>query len=86
LNCVNTAVEQSWHAELDEVLAHYPFAPFSAEPIEQGLINLTSKVTATDGQRYIVQRLHHVFTDQVNHNLDVDSKHLAAAGMTTPHL
>ncbi|MEQ8234794.1 MAG: phosphotransferase [Gammaproteobacteria bacterium] len=76
----------AWIAPARAALARYAFAAASIERIAQGLINLTVRVTATSGERYVLQRLHPVFADSVNDNLERITRHLAQRGLTTPLL
>lgn len=78
--------DADWLASARAVLDHYAFTPRCLSRITQGLINLTVRVTASDGTRYVLQRLHPVFGDSVNVNLERVTTHLADRGMLTPRL
>lgn len=55
-------------------------------PITSGLINQTFLVEPETGDKAILQRLHPVFSPEVNADLDQISRHLRHKGMSTPHL
>jgi len=55
-------------------------------PIDTGLINSTYSLDTTDGKAVILQRLHPVFSPQVNMDIAVITEHLAQRGMITPRL
>src|SRR3989338_2132992 len=59
--------------------------PISAEPILRGLINSTYKIHAHTGI-YILQKLHPVFSPEVNLNLLAVTDYLASQGINTPRL
>lgn len=56
------------------------------QPIESGLINLTLEIRTTAGERAVLQRLHPVFSPEVNLDIAVVTEHLARHGMVTPRL
>ena len=53
-------------------------------PLGAGLINQTFRVDATDGSRFVLQRLHEIFPASVNDDIDIVTRHLHAKGVTTP--
>jgi len=81
-----TSTDDDWRAAAAAVLAHYALDIAAIERLPHGLINLTLLVVTGGGQRYVLQRLHTIFTTSVNHNLDHVSRHLAARGLATPLL
>ncbi|MEO6953907.1 MAG: phosphotransferase [Polyangia bacterium] len=50
-----------------------------------GLINTTLLVTTPDA-RYVLQRLHPIFSGEVNEDIEAVTQHLAARGLVTPRL
>ena len=68
------------------VLAAYDFQWHSLSLLTGGLINTTLRVETFDGPGYVLQRLHPVFDEAVNHNLDLVTRELARQGLTTPLL
>jgi Ser/Thr protein kinase RdoA (MazF antagonist) len=83
---VTAADPSSWRSAADTVLTHYALDVTHIAHITQGLVNLTLKVTTSDGRHYALQRLHPVFGAGVNHNIEAVCTHLAARGMLTPQL
>ena len=80
------SADADWLATARSVLNRYAFTPRRLSRIAQGLINLTVRVTASDGTHYVLQRLHPVFGDSVNLNLERVTAHLAGRGVFTPRL
>lgn len=78
--------DELWRQPALAVLAAYPFEVATLARVTQGLVNLTVAVTARDGARYALQRLHPVFGPGVNANLDLVTAHLAGHGLLTPRL
>ena len=78
--------ENAWYTEARNVLQHYAIRATDLERVTQGLVNLTVRVSAAGGERYVLQRLHPVFHAGVNHNIDLVTNHLAQKGMPTPRL
>ncbi|MCP5199425.1 MAG: phosphotransferase [Gammaproteobacteria bacterium] len=76
----------AWRAAAEAALKHYDCVHVRLARVPQGLINLTVRVTASNGRRYALQRLHPVFGDAVNRNLARVTAHLRARGMLTPEL
>ncbi len=68
------------------VLAHYGLRPRHLEALTGGLINLSLKVGADNGNAYVLQRLHPVFDITVNENLELVARALHARGELTPRL
>lgn len=81
-----SGADDAWRETAAAVLAQYPFVARRLQRIPQGLINLTIAVTADGGRRYVLQRLHPVFTDAVNANLALVTAHLERRGLLTPKL
>jgi Ser/Thr protein kinase RdoA (MazF antagonist) len=81
----------------DEVVPHVP-APDeavlnafdldhdSARPAASGLINRTWHVRSRDGEPLVLQRVNAIFPPEINTDIDVVTRHLAAKGMVTPRL
>ena len=78
--------DNQWQAQAAAVLTHYDIDAVDLQWITQGLVNLTVEITGPDGKRCILQCLHPVFDESVNHNIDAVTTHLAAKGMVTPRL
>lgn len=76
----------AWRDAAAHVLTEYALDAVHVERIPQGLVNLTLNVRCRDGTRYVLQRLHPVFTASVNDNIAAVTAHLAAHGMATPRL
>ncbi len=73
-------------AQIRSVLAAYTLEPVRVQPIVSGLINKTYRVTATDGQDYILQAVHPMFPAAVNLDIDVVTRHLQRTGLSAPRL
>jgi len=73
---------------IEAVLAAFGLpANASAVPVPGGLINHTYRVSDPEGAPLaVVQRLHPIFSPEVNVDLDAVTAHLAAAGLATPRL
>jgi Ser/Thr protein kinase RdoA (MazF antagonist) len=71
--------------EVSPVLVAWGAAGAAARPLGTGLINQTFLVEAPQG-RLVLQRLHPVFAPEVNEDIDVVTRHLAAQGLLTPRL
>jgi Ser/Thr protein kinase RdoA (MazF antagonist) len=56
------------------------------EPAPSGLINRTWYVRASRGERLVLQQLSRIFPPQINQDIDVLTRHLAAKGLITPRL
>lgn len=69
-----------------EVLAAYGLEDAGITPIEVGLINQTYEIAPAGGGRLVLQRLHAIFAGEVCLDLEAIANHVAAAGLTTPHL
>ncbi len=69
------------------VLGHWSgLASGHLEPLEGGLINLTFRVTAPGGSRYVLQRLNPIFDGSLHLDMEAVTAHLARRGVTTPRL
>lgn len=67
--------------------AHWPaFRAARVAPITSGLINRTLCLETAAGDKAILQRLHPVFSPEVNLNIQAVTAHLAARGLPTPRL
>ncbi len=69
-----------------DVLSAYRFEHDVLAPISVGLINQTYRVERAGRPIAVLQRLHPIFDASVNEDLEAVARHLAARGMTTPHL
>jgi Ser/Thr protein kinase RdoA (MazF antagonist) len=67
-------------------LVHYGLGEARLSVLGGGLINVSLRVDATDGRRWVLQQLHPVFDPAVNLNLDRVTRELARTGMPTPLL
>ena len=65
------------------VAAAWGWSPEAIEPLAGGLINATYVVRSAGA---VLQRLHAIFSGEVNLDLDAVTTHLAARGMETPRL
>jgi Ser/Thr protein kinase RdoA (MazF antagonist) len=68
------------------VLAEYGIEADAITPLGSGLINLTLRIVQGGADRYVLQRLHLVFSPEVNDAIDAVTRHLAAKGVPTPRL
>lgn len=68
-----------------EVLAAYALEDVELAPIEVGLINLTIKVRAKQGE-FVLQRVNPIFSPKVHDDIEAVTAHLAKKGLTTTHL
>lgn len=75
-----------WRAAADAALASYALDVVASERIEQGLINLTLRITTADGRHYALQRLNPIFGAAVNDNIAAVTQHLARREVLTPRL
>jgi Ser/Thr protein kinase RdoA (MazF antagonist) len=69
--------------QLDQVLAEWGFVGARVSPISIGLINRTFLVERGE-QRFVLQRLHPIFSPEVNLDIDAITAHLARGGVVTP--
>jgi Ser/Thr protein kinase RdoA (MazF antagonist) len=67
------------------VLAAYVLSSPSVARLAGGLINDTFAVD-TDDARFVLQRVHPVFSPEIHHNIAAVTEHLAAKGVATPRL
>ncbi|ACY18284.1 phosphotransferase enzyme family protein [Haliangium ochraceum] len=72
-------------ATLPAVVAAYGFAG-EVQPLAGGLINRTYAIVEDGVPVAVLQRLHPVFSGEVNLDIEAVSAHLAACGMDTPRL
>ncbi len=70
---------------LDPVLAAFGAAGSPVAPLGAGLINQTFAVDGPGG-RFVLQRLHPVFSPGINVDIDTVTRHLATRGLMTPRL
>ncbi len=69
------------------VLRHWPsLASGRLAPMGGGLINVTLRVIAEDGERYVLQRLHPIFDGVLHRDIEAVTARLAARGLATPRL
>lgn len=74
-------------AQAGRVLRHWPsVATGRLVPIRGGLINLTMRVEAAQGARYVLQRLHPIFDGRLHRDIEAVTARLAARGLATPRL
>ena len=69
-----------------EVVAAYGWGDAEIAPLAGGLINTTYAVRLGGAPIGVLQRLHKIFDETVNDDLDAVTTHLAAKGLTTPRL
>jgi Ser/Thr protein kinase RdoA (MazF antagonist) len=62
------------------------FADARVRPITAGLINSTFALQVGSGEKAVLQRLHPVFSPEVNLDIAAITAHLAARGLLTPRL
>ena len=67
------------------LLSVWGLADATCEPLGQGLINQTFLV-ARGPDRFVLQRLHPVFSPEVNLDIEAVTRHLADKGLVTPRL
>jgi Ser/Thr protein kinase RdoA (MazF antagonist) len=70
----------------DAVLAAWGLAGAALSALGNGLINHTLLASPAGGEPLVLQRLHRIFTAEVNEDIDAVTRHLAAQGHTTPRL
>jgi Ser/Thr protein kinase RdoA (MazF antagonist) len=68
-----------------EALAAYALEDLELAPIEVGLINLTIKVRAKQGE-FVLQRVNPIFSPKVHDDIEAVTAHLAKKGLTTTRL
>jgi len=81
-----TALEPILEAQARAALMQYGLGDARLRVLGGGLINVSLRVDAPDGRRWVLQRLHAVFDPAVNLNLDCVTRELARTGMPTPLL
>lgn len=69
----------------DAVLDAYALEGAALTPIESGWINRTLLVER-GAERFVLQRLHPVFSGEVNRDIDAITRHLTARGVAVPLL
>ncbi len=70
-----------------EVLSHWGrFVDVRVQPITTGLINATFALQGSSGERAVLQRLHPVFSPEVNLDIAAVTAHLTKKGVPTPRL
>jgi Ser/Thr protein kinase RdoA (MazF antagonist) len=65
------------------VLKQYGIEGAQVTPLGRGLINQTFLVMAADGERRVLQRQSAIFPAEINRDIDIVTRHLAAKGLTT---
>ncbi len=71
----------------DDVISHWPeLVGRPVEVVSSGLINDTFLVGGSRGKRVIVQRLHRVFDETINLDIQAITRRLADQGVVTPEL
>jgi Ser/Thr protein kinase RdoA (MazF antagonist) len=74
-------------AQAGRALRHWPeLASGRLAPMGGGLINLTVRVEASDGERYVLQRLHPIFEGRLHLDIEAITARLAARSLATPRL
>lgn len=68
------------------MLEAYGWASAELSPITVGLINQTFRVSEAGRPIAVLQRLHAIFSAEVNEDIDAITTELARRGMTTPRL
>ena len=68
------------------VLEHYGAGAADLAPLGSGLINLTWLVTQGGSPRRVLQRVASLFPPEINRDIDVITRRLAAAGMMAPEV
>ncbi len=68
------------------VLEAWGLAVEGSRPLAGGLMNASWLVHDQGGRRYVLQRLHPVFEERVNLDVEAVTEHLAARELTTPRL
>ena len=68
------------------VLLSYDIKAIDIQPVNSGLINMTWHVRADNGVDYILQAVNRMFSPEVNHDIDVVTRHLEKSGLLTPKL
>ena len=68
------------------VLDAFDLAPAPLERATSGLINATWYVRSRAGTPLVLQRVNPIFPAEVNRDIDVVTRHLAAKGLATPLL
>lgn len=68
------------------VIETFDLDPASIETLPGGLINLSFGVVRRDGSRCVLQRLHRIFSPEVDEDLDAVTRHLSGKGLATPRL
>ncbi len=81
---MDCALDETTKAAINAVLGHYTFKIVDHTRITHGLINLTLRLDADDGQHYILQRVNPIFGEEVNRNIEIVSGHLASNKLLTP--
>jgi Ser/Thr protein kinase RdoA (MazF antagonist) len=80
------AAEADAHGDPAPVLAHWGLTGAVATRIGSGLINETFLVQGAHGGRWILQRVHTIFSPAVHDDIDAATRHLESRGLTTPRL
>ncbi len=81
------AVAESQYFPPPDVLDHWKrFSTARIQPVTTGLINVTYMLQTNVGERAVLQRLHPVFSPQVNLDIAAVTDHLAGKGIPTPLL
>jgi Ser/Thr protein kinase RdoA (MazF antagonist) len=66
------------------VLEPFGLVPESLHPAASGLINRTWHARSVSGAHLVLQRLNSIFPPEINADIDVVTRHLAARGLPTP--
>lgn len=71
---------------LNQVLARYGLAGSQVERFGTGLINDTYLVSVDEQHQFVLQRLNPLFTPEINRDIDVLTRHLAAKNSPTQRI
>lgn len=72
--------------EAERVLSYYGLQGSAIEVFGTGLINETFLVTVDPEQKFVLQRMNPLFSPEVNHDINVLTRHLQLKGAATPRL
>lgn len=78
--------EAAFEAAARRALAAWDLHPSRLARLAGGLINQSLLVASRTGERYVLQKLHPVFAAEVNDNIEVVTRALAARGAVTPRV
>ncbi len=70
----------------DEVLRAYGIKAIETQIIDAGLINTTYRIKGDKASCYILQSVNARFPAEINHDIDIVTRHLQRSGLITPRL